>query len=458
MKILIVTNSARGHAIGDALLRSPQKPELIICDTSVDPGTTAIAKEVYPVPDLNDFAQIIDIAKKTKPDFAIIGPEDPICGGLVDRLMSIGVHCVAPKKALARVEASKEFTRKLIKKYDIKHANPKFRAFEFSSMAQMKQLQADITRYIEHDLEGSYVVKYDGLKGGKGVKVSGDHLQTTNLGVKYALECIEQCGSVVIEEKLIGVEFSLLSFVSGDKVVDMPACQDHKRAFAGDTGPNTGGMGTYNDANHSLPFLSKEDMAQASEINRQVAAALMKECGEPYKGILYGGFIAVKNGVRVIEYNCRFGDPEALSILPLLKSDFVKVCQSIIDGTLSPEMVEFENKAAVCKYIVPKSYPDKKEEKGKTCTIPADIPENVRMYFGDVTKGKDPQTYVLGTSRAIGVVGIGENLDIAEQASEKVCEQISGPVRFRYDIATVELTEKRIDTMAKLRRDNSTGG
>lgn len=451
MKVLVISNSARGHAIAEALARSPQKPEIIVIATNKDPGMAALAKELYVLPDLLEFSHIIDIAKKTKPDFAIIGPEDPICGGLADRLLTVGVHCVAPKKPLSRIESSKEFARKLMKKYEIK-ANPKFRAFEFSSVAQMKQLQSDITRYIERDLQGSYVVKYDGLKGGKGVKVSGEHLQTTSVGVKYALECLQECGSVVVEEKLIGVEFSLMSFVSGTTVVDMPAVQDHKRAYSGDTGPNTGGMGTYSDADHSLPFLSKEDLARASEINKKVAEALLKECGEPYKGILYGGFIAVKHGVRVIEYNCRFGDPEALNVLPILKSDFVAVCQAIIDGTLQPDMVQFENKATVCKYLTPKSYPEKKDEKGKTFTLPEERADNTRVYYGDVQQGKDNQL-VLGTSRAVGVVGIGENLDQAEQAAERVCEKASGPVRFRFDIGNVELVEKRIDAMAKLRRD-----
>ncbi len=456
MKVLVISNSARGHAIAEALSRSPQNPELIIIATNKDPGMSKLAKELHVIPDLMEFTQIMDVVHKNKPDFAIIGPEDPICGGLADRLLTAGVPCVAPKKPLAHVEASKEFTRKLLKKYEIK-ANPRFRAFEFSSMAQLKQLQADITRYIEHDLQGSYVVKYDGLKGGKGVKVSGEHLPTTSTGVKYALQCLQECGSVVVEEKLIGVEFSLMSFVSGKTCVDMPAIQDHKRAFSGDTGPNTGGMGTYTDANHSLPFLSDDDIRIASEINKKVAAALMEECGEPYKGILYGGFIAVTNGVRVIEYNARFGDPEALNVLPLLKSDFVTICQGIINGTLSPEMVEFEKKATVCKYLTPKSYPDKKDEKGKTFVIPDNLPENVKVYYGDVTQGPKERELVLGTSRAVGIVGIGDTLDQAEQAAEKVCEQVSGPVRFRYDIGTVELTEKRIDMMAKLRRNNQPG-
>ncbi len=449
MKVLLISNSARGHAIAEALARSPQQPEIIAVCTGKDPGMATLCKELRVLPDLMEFPKIIDIARAAKPDFAFIAPDDPIGGGLADRLLSIGVPCVAPKKPLARIESSKSFARELMKKHGI-DASPKFKIFQFSSTSLLKQLQQDLTDYIEHDLHGNYVVKYDALKGGKGVKVSGEHLMTIAVGVKYALECIQQCGSVVIEEKLVGVEFSLMSFVSGAQVVDMPTVQDHKRAFSGDTGSNTGGMGTYSDANHSLPFLIDSELKEASKINQQVAEALLKECGEPYKGILYGGFIATKNGVKVIEYNARFGDPEALNVLPLLTTDFVAVCQAIIAGTLTPDLVAFENKATVCKYLTPKSYPDKKDEKGKTFTLPADIPPNVRVYYGDVTQSGEGAS-VLGGSRAVGIVGIGDTLAEAEQAAEGVCEKVSGPVRFRYDIGTVELIEKRIDMMAKLR-------
>ena len=269
-------------------------------------------------------------------------------------------------------------------------------------------------------------------------------------GVDYAIECIEECGKVVIEEKLIGPEFSLISFVSGTQVVDTPAVQDHKRAYEGDTGPNTGGMGTYSDADHSLPFLQDSDIARAKEINREVAVALEKECGEPYKGILYGGFIVTKKGVQLIEYNSRFGDPEALNILPLLKSDFVAICQGVINGKLTDDLASFENKATVCLYITPEGYPDNKDQRGQPLTLPSAISENARLYYGDVSESDDGEL-LIGGSRTLGVVGIGETIAEAQQIAVSLCEKIEGPVRFRKDIGTQSLIQERIDLVQELR-------
>jgi phosphoribosylamine---glycine ligase len=280
--------------------------------------------------------------------------------------------------------------------------------------------------------------------------VSGAHLTSVDEGVAYGVECVKEGGRVVIEEKLVGVEFSLLSFVSGTQVADMPPVQDHKPAYDGDTGPNTGGMGTYTDADHSLPFLGKEDLRRASELNRLVAAALKKECGEDYRGILYGGFIAVKNGIRVIEYNARFGDPEALNLLPLLETDFVDVCRAIVKGTLKDLELRFAKKASVCKYIVPKSYPEAKAEKGQPVAFPTDLPTNSRLYFGDIAE-KEDGTLALGGSRTAGIVGIADSLAEAEKIAEKLCEDVQGPVRFRKDVGTAALIQKRIDMMKTLR-------
>ncbi len=449
MKVLLVTSSARGHALADALARSPQKPEIISICTNRNPSIRALASEMY-VQDIMDFEKIIEIAKRTTPDFAVIGPDDPIGAGLADVLEEMGLPCVAPKKSLARVESSKGFTRHLLKKYGI-DASPKFHVFEKSDNSQRTlAVEQEMYTFIDQKLKGAYVVKYDALKGGKGVKVSGEHLKTIDEGVQYAIECVHECGRVVIEEKLIGVEFSLLSFVSGSTTVDLPAVQDHKRAFEGDTGPNTGGMGTYSDADHSLPFLNSADLARASAINRLTAAALMKECGEPYKGILYGGFIAVKDGVNVIEYNARFGDPEALNILPLLTSDFVSICQAIISGELSDDMVRFEKKATVCKYIVPKSYPERKDEKGMEIIFPEEIPANARIFYGDISEDEFGKLH-LGGSRAAGVVGIGYTLAEAENVAQELCSKVQGPVRFRHDIGTEQLIRKRLELLRNLR-------
>ncbi|MEQ1849039.1 MAG: phosphoribosylamine--glycine ligase [Candidatus Peribacteraceae bacterium] len=435
MKILLISNSARGEAIAEALARSPSKPEIIAASTVKSPGLLRMCSEVHVI-DIMNFELIGALAKAKKPDFAFIAPDDPIGAGLADYLEEMGIKSVAPKKALARIEASKGFTRELMKKHEV-DASPLFRSFGKSATDD------NIRSYIEGDLHSEYVVKYDALRGGKGVKVSGDHLQSIDEGVAYARECIDECGSVVIEEKLVGVEFSLLSFVSGETAIDMPAVQDHKRAYEGDLGPNTGGMGTYSDSNHSLPFLTDSHLKEASLINTQIAKALLLECGEPYVGILYGGFIVTKKGVKVIEYNARFGDPEALNVLSLLSSDFVKICQSLIDGTLSSDLVQFEKKATVCKYIVPKSYPDAKNEKGQRMVIPKDVPDSVRLFYGDVTQD-DGENVLLGGSRSLGIVGIGKTIEEAERAAEEFAKKIGGPVRYRRDIGTKELIDSKV--------------
>ncbi len=451
MKILLVTSSARGHALADALHRSPQKPQIISICVNKNPGIRELATEMF-VQDIMDFDKILDVVKKTTPDLAVIGPDDPIGAGLADILEEIGLPTVAPRKSLARVESSKGFTRHLLEKHGI-DASPKFRVWERreNSRGDPVEEEKEMYTFIEQELSGNYVIKYDALKGGKGVKVSGEHLKNVDDGIRYAIECLDECGRVVIEEKLIGVEFSLLSFVSGKTTVDMPAVQDHKRAFEGDSGPNTGGMGTYTDSNHSLPFLTHTDLTRASQINRLTAEALMKECGEPYKGILYGGFIATADGVKVIEYNARFGDPEALNILPLLTSDFVSICQAISSGELSDSLVRFEKKATVCKYIVPKSYPEKKDEKGMEVIFPKDIPANARVFYGDIHQD-DQERLHLGGSRTAGVVGIGNTIAEAEKVAQNICSQVQGPIRFRADIGTEKLIQQRKTVMADLRK------
>src|SRR3989344_935884 len=455
MKILLITISARGHAIAEALARSKKHPEIIHICPQRNPGIRKIAKEQHVLRSLMDFPAILDIAKRTKPDFAFIAPDDPIGGGLADELEKIGIPSIAPKKSLARIESSKGFTRELLKKYKI-DASPKFRVF--SKVSGIKYQVSGMRSFIEDELKGEYVVKYDGLAGGKGVKVSGEHLHSIEEGVAYAEDCLKDSTQVVIEEKLIGVEFSLMSFVSGLSVVSMPAVQDHKRAFEGDTGPNTGGMGTYSDADHSLPFLSKEDLAEAHALNERTAKALMEECGEPYKGILYGGFIATASGVKLIEYNARFGDPEALNVLPILSSDFVEICEAILNGNLDTNIVTFEKKATVCLYITPDSYPERKDRKGEIVKFPNEIPSNARLYFGDIAEDPDGSTGLttggtlhLGGSRTAGIVGIGDSIEEARETALRLAQKVEGPVRFRADIGSKELIEKRIEMMKSLR-------
>ncbi|MBT4737375.1 MAG: phosphoribosylamine--glycine ligase, partial [Candidatus Marinimicrobia bacterium] len=283
--------------------------------------------------------------------------------------------------------------------------------------------------------------------GGKGVKVSGDHLYSHREAIAYCKELVEKGGEFVIEEKFIGEEFSLMSFCDGETLKHMPAVQDHKRAYEGDTGPNTGGMGTYSDINHSLPFLSETDISQAHEINIQTAKAVKDKFGIGYKGILYGGFMATANGVKLIEYNARFGDPEAMNVLSLLESDFIDICNGIVSGTLGNVGVSFQNKATVCKYAVPEGYPD-----SPVFDKPIDVSkvENLDYLFYASVDFKGANLVESG-SRTAAVVGIADTISEAEKIAEKEVSSISGPLFHRTDIGTDTVIQKRIDHMNSLR-------
>ncbi|PIZ75102.1 phosphoribosylamine--glycine ligase [Candidatus Peregrinibacteria bacterium CG_4_10_14_0_2_um_filter_38_24] len=434
-KILLLGNGAREHVIAETFLRSADRPEIFVVGKTKNPGLAKLAMD-YLLADVCDRDAIREFAHKVKPDFAFVGPEAPIAYGITDMLLEMGIKSASPLQTVGRLESSKSFTRNLLEKYAIP-GNPKFKVF-FS--------EDGIREFLE-SLEGNYVVKADGLKGGKGVKVSGDHLANMDEGGSYAKECILECGKVVIEEKFIGQEFSLMSFCDGDNTKDMPAVQDHKRAFDGDSGPNTGGMGTYSCANHSMPFLTESDLRQAADITRLVAKALKQETQSHFKGIMYGGFIAVKDGVRLIEYNARFGDPEAMNVLPLLKSDFVEICEAIISGDLNNVKIEFENKTTVCKYAVPNGYPDE-PVKGEKIEI-GEMPEGVRMYFGSVDE-KEDGLYLAG-SRAVAVVGIGDDVSAAEKLAEEGVSLINGPVFHRKDIGTKALIDSKVEMMKEVR-------
>lgn len=434
-KILLVGNGAREHVIAETLKRSPQESELFVYASNLNPGLMEFAHK-YKQGSLSDFDQMCKFASDNNVDFAFIGPDNPIAEGAADALLESGIRSVAPTMMLAQLESSKSFTRDILAKYNIP-GNPNFKVFTE---------EEGILEFLE-ELDGNFVVKADGLMGGKGVKVSGEHLEGIHEGLEYALECVRDGGRVVIEEKFVGEEFSLMSFTDGITVYDMPVVQDHKRAFEDDLGPNTGGMGTYGDKNHSLPFLKDSDVEAAHKITVEVAKALHQETGKYFTGIMYGGFIAVKDGVRLIEYNARFGDPEAMNVLPLLKTDFIAVCEAIINQNLSEIDIEFEKKATVLKYVVPEGYPDNPKS-GDKIEI-AEIPSEVKMYFGSVNK-RDDGLY-LSSSRAIAFVGIADCLEEAEQLAQSAVDSVKGPVFYRKDIGTSALIQKRIDHMAELR-------
>lgn len=437
MKILLIGNGGREHAIAQALKRSPQNPLLYIFANKINPGIRDLSADYHLVENLSDGEALEAYVKEVQPDFALVGPDNPIGDGMVDVLESLGIACVAPLKAPAQLESSKYFTRELLEKHFIP-GNPRFRQFtsEDGVMSFLQELGED------------YVVKGDGLAGGKGVKVSGDHLRSHEDAMKFVRECLSGTHtSVVIEEKFIGVEFSLMAFADGEHLSFMPVVQDHKRAYEGDEGPNTGGMGTYSDMNHGMPFLNESEMEQAKHISLAVLQAVREETGQAFKGILYGGFIACRDGVKLIEYNARFGDPEALNVLPLLETDFVDVCQAVIDGSLDKIDVKFKEQATVCLYVVPEGYPED-SAKGELLTI-GEMPEGVELFYSSVNE-VDGDILTSG-SRSLGIVGIADSLEEARQKALSGIEQVKGKIFYRTDIGTSELIQKRIDMMNSLR-------
>ncbi len=433
--VLLIGNGAREHAIAEAIMRSGRNPRLFAYMKTNNPGIASLAAQVrigrYDAPEA-----IITFAKEARITLAVIGPEDPLSHGIVDELTAAGIPAVGPTRLLARLETSKSFTRNLLEKYGIR-GNPRFR--NFTSIEGIETFCEQLA---------GIVIKPDGLTGGKGVLVQGDHFQTRAEALDHCRSILRTHPGVTIEEKLEGEEFSLQCLCDGRTVVATPPVQDHKRRFIDDRGPNTGGMGSYSCPDHLLPFLDPAAVAEGLEITRKVAEAIRLETGVPYKGIMYGGFMVTASGVKLIEYNARFGDPEAMNILPLLQTDFIDVCRAITDGTLDRLDIVFEKKATVCKYVVPIGYglpPDHPDAASTSSRIEIGAVQGARLYYSSIDQR--PDGLYMTTSRAIGVVGIAESLEEAERIAEGAVLAIHGRVDHRSDIGTEPLIRKRIQHM-----------
>lgn len=435
-RILLIGSGAREHAIASALKKSVQIFDLVVFASGVNPGIKELSA-VYKVGELRNNTQIVSFATEQKADWAIVGPEAPLAQGIVDVLEQVGIPAIGPARQLAQIESSKSFARNLFKEYKI-FGLPEFMVFEKTD---------GLEDWLRH-LDGNFVIKPDGLTSGKGVKVAGDHFNNMNEAREIIEKLLADGQKIVIEEKLIGQEFSLMSLSDGEHLIHLPAVQDHKRALAGDKGSNTGGMGSYSCADFSLPFLEPEDINVARKINESTALALKNKFNQGFKGVLYGGFIATKDSIKLIEYNARFGDPECLNILSLLKSDFVEVGEAIINGNLNKVKVEFENLATVCKYVVPEGYPDAPVKDQKIDVKGVDK-NKVDVYYAAVDQKEDGM-YLTG-SRAVALVAKHSDLYEAEKIIEAEIKKIKGPVFHREDIGTNELIERRIKMMKDIR-------
>jgi phosphoribosylamine--glycine ligase len=424
MRVLVVGKDARTDALVEGLAGSA---EVIGYSDLRNPGLAARCASLVIGP-LDDVDRMAAAAKGV--DLVVIGPEGPLAAGLADAVEALGIPCFGPRRNLARIETSKAWTRSLVEERGIE-GNPAHRTF-----TSVDGLRA----YVEE--LGAVVVKPDGLTGGKGVKVQGEHLASPDEAVAYATACLEADGQVVVEEKLEGEEFSLQTITDGSAVVHCPAVQDHKRAFDGDTGPNTGGMGSYSWPDGLLPFISAEDLRAAQAINEKVVAAL-----GGYRGVLYGGFMATRDGVRLIEYNARFGDPEAMNVLNLLDHDLLELTLATATGRLGSLDVRFRKQATVCKYVVPAAYPEPGGA-GDEVSV-ADGAGGAKVYWAAVSA--EGGRAVMTGSRALAFVGAGDTLGAAEQVAEAGASSVTGNVRHRRDIGTADAIARRLAHMRSLR-------
>lgn len=409
MKVLVVGNGAREHAIAKKLSEEPI--ELVAAMAKLNPGIASLCKE-YDIVDLNkphSYAKYRDV------DIAFIGPEAPLAAGIADYLNGLGVTTVGPVKATARLEWSKAYARTVLAENNIV-GNPEHRICR--SLSEVKEFL---------DSHPEVAVKPDVLTGGKGVKVSGQHLMSRMEAEDYAAERIRDDGLVVMEEKLVGNEFTLQAFSGGKELKFMPLVRDFKRAYDNDVGPNTGSMGSFSCATHDMPDLDEEAVEKGKRIMRETIEAMRKTDGA-YKGILYGGFMVTEKDTYLIEYNCRFGDPEAINVLSLLEKPLTEVGYGIVEGRLPS--FGFEKQATVCVYLVPEGYPIA-PLKDQPITVGDDISSEI--YYASVYEDKG--VIKTTTSRAIALQSKGDTVSEARENVYKDVGKVSGRLHYRTDIA-----------------------
>jgi phosphoribosylamine--glycine ligase len=416
MKVLIVGSGGREHAIAYSVAKS-KKADKIYCA----PGNAGIGllAECVPIGAM-EFDKLVAFAKEKEIDLTIVGMDDPLVGGLVDELEVAGLRAFGPRKNAAILEGSKAFSKDLMKKYHIPTA-----AYETFDSAR------DALNYLE-GASFPIVLKADGLALGKGVLICQD-LSQAREGVRAIMED-KQFGSagnrLVVEEFLTGREVSVLSYVDGKTIKTMTSAQDHKRAGDGDTGLNTGGMGTFSPS----PFYTKEVDRFCREHIYQATVDAMAAEGRPFKGIIFFGLMLTEKGPRVLEYNARFGDPEAQVVLPRMKNDIIEVMEACIDGKLDSIELVFEDNAAVCVVLASQGYPVKYEKGFAVKGLERFEGQDSCFCFHAGTK-RAGEEIVTNGGRVLGVTAKGRTLKEARENAYKAAEWISFENKYmRHDI------------------------
>ena len=387
MKIMVIGGGGREHAVIRKLKESPEKPEIFAL-----PGNGGIAADAVCVPiGAKDIASIVSFAEDNGIDYAVVTPDDPLVLGCVDALEEIGVPCFGPRADAALIEGSKVFAKELMRKYGIPTA--RYEVFTRLDAA------LDYVRSAPLPL----VVKADGLALGKGVVIARSREEAEE-AVRASMEARKFGRSgerLVIEEFLEGPEVSVLAFTDGKTLVPMVSSMDHKRAFDGDLGPNTGGMGTVAPNPYYTPAVAERCMR---EIFLPTVAAMNAE-GRPFKGCLYFGLMLTRDGPKVIEYNCRFGDPETQVVLPLLESDLLTVMRAVTEGRLAEVEVKFRDACACCVILASKGYPGS-YEKGFPLELPADALDRIYVAGAALRDGG----LVTAGGRVLGCTAVADSL------------------------------------------------
>ena len=415
MNLLVVGGGGREHAIIKKLKENPTVQTIYAL-----PGNGGIAQDAVCVPEIGakDIPAIVAFAKSHDIDFAVVAPDDPLALGCVDRLHEAGIACFGPDAKAARIESSKVFSKNLMKKYGIPTARYEVFSDADAALAYLQTAGFPI------------VLKADGLALGKGVLIA-QNLHEAQDAVKTIMQdkAFGDAGSeIVIEEFLTGPEVSVLAFTDGSAIRPMISSMDHKRAGDNDTGLNTGGMGTV----APNPYYTAEIAQDCMDAIFLPTLAAMRKEGCPFKGCLYFGLMLTPDGPKVIEYNCRFGDPETQVVLPLLETDLLTVMQAVENETLAELHVEWSEGAAACVILASGGYPGH-YEKGKPITFPASTPENVTVYHaGDKLQGGK---LVTSGGRVLGISATAPTLQTALADAYEAAETITFDGKFmRRDI------------------------
>ena len=417
MNVLVLGSGGREHALAWAIAKSPRLDSLFVAPGNG--GTATIAKNV-PL-DMNDADAVIGFARSENIDLVVVGPEAPLVAGVADAIRAAGIAVFGPGAQGARLEGSKSFS----KEFMLAHGLPTARYKKCTS-------QDEAMDYL-HEVGAPIVVKADGLAAGKGVVVAED-MEEAEEAVRdcFAGDFGEAGSVVVIEEMLEGPECSMLAFLSEGKALAMPCAQDHKRAFDGDLGPNTGGMGVYSP----VPCVTPELEAAMQEIMQNAAAATAKEFDDAYTGVLYGGFMLTAEGPKLLEFNARFGDPETQVIMPRLESDALEAFYMVATGELDALDLRWTDQVAVCVVLASDGYPGS-YEKGKVILgiEEAEELDGVTVFHAGTAFNQDDELVTNG-GRVLNVVALADTFEDARELAYEACDKINFEGKqYRHDIA-----------------------